>query len=431
MNTLKVSHLHYIILLMLLSIFTCRCIIEWLFPFYLGFPIGSTILVAIGILCSMYSLYYSYKTYRFGNKYLILIFIIYTSFVYYDLFISPEININQMLGVPKNQFDFAKETITILLTMLSATLCLKKMNYRSFSIITIVIISVFLFIYFSYQPYTIYRMTAEVARVERDKLVSEGYIDGFTIGNYIGLLFACNLYMSDKWTSKRVISSLISLFIGILCLIIQFLVFQRGPFLFLLTTLLFYSYAKGYISIRYLWLISLGLLFLIVFADNIFTLLNSISSSSLKRYDNIFSSGGTGRWGSRDSEYALSINQILESPFFGSYPRTLAVARIGHYPHNFLLELLMTFGILFTIPMIVLLWRAVKRSFLIIKHNRNESLFAIWFIYIFSCLFTSGSIMCHTSFWFTFVAVLSTQDVKFDRNIKLRRFFSDRYKITI
>ena len=401
-----------IVLCMLLATFTGRCLIQWVFPYYFNMPILSTLMVLVGITCSLYCVYYSFENlYRTGDKFLISLFVIYSMFVYYHLFVDPQIKIENMLHVPDNESAFFKESLTALLAMLSVPLCIKKLNYKRFSILTLLIVSLFLILYFTHIDYKIYLITAEVVGSARETIVPLGYVDGFTIGNNIGLIFACNLFMSDKWTKQYNLNIIITVVICIFCFVIQFFVFQRGPVIFLLTSLFFYLFSRGHLSVKGLLSLSFIIIILFLFGEEFISLLRNISSASYNRFLSISSDGGSGRIGSQDSEYASALKQIVKDPFFGSFPRTLAPARYGHYPHNLILELLMTFGLVFSLPLFILMFLAVKQSYKIIKERRNESLFAIWFIYILSTHLTSGTILNDTSFWFTFTFVLSSKEL--------------------
>lgn len=418
---------------MMLTVFTCRCFIQWLFPFYLNISYGATILSVVAFFSSMCCAVYSiYKSYRVNCKFLITLFVIYSLYIYYYLFISPKIQLSQMAHVPENSIDFIKSSVLILFVMLSSTLCARSLDCKKYAIITIFILLLFFFIYFSHIDFVLYKIIAEYDRAEREATIPRGYLDGFTIGNYMGLLFACNLFMWNKWTKNMKINLSISIAIGIVCFVIQFLVFKRGPIIFMISTFFFYLFARGVFSKKTIGLICIVLLVLSIGGDYILSLLSSISSSTIMRFTTILSDGGSGRFGSSDSEYVLAIKQILQDPIFGTYPRTLSVSRLGRYPHNIILELLMTFGLFFTIPIVILLWKAVKQSYFIIKNGGNETIFAIWFIYILSCRMTSGSIICDTNFWFCFAVVLCIDKTSINNPyFQRKRYISKRIKLLI
>jgi len=185
---------------------------------------------------------------------------------------------------------------------------------------------------------------------------------------------------------------------------------------------LFYYFCKGKIGkTLIISVLAISVLF-ILFGDSISQLISKYDISLFERFLNISEDGGSGRFGDSDAEYNLAFKQISEGPLFGTYFRITTV-RIGDYPHNFILELLMTFGMVFTMPFLIICWYGLKRSFRAIKNNLPIGVFCMVFINIYGAHLTSYSIAASDTMWLILAMVVGCKSMDEMEKPKIERLY--------
>ena len=119
----------------------------------------------------------------------------------------------------------------------------------------------------------------------------------------------------------------------------------------------------------------------------------------------------------RNEIYRFSFEEIMKSPFFGHGLSTIYVNsgfRII-YSHNFILQLMYDGGLLLTVPVLLIIGRAIYCAFT--QEDKNESIFTLFFIVF--CLprsFVSGDIWQNGFFWLFVMHSLKFHSIK--RKIK-------------
>lgn len=161
---------------------------------------------------------------------------------------------------------------------------------------------------------------------------------------------------------------------------------SRGPLIYLALVIgLFFLYS-GFFK-RYKWkirfLFFLISLFLIIGYDLILDLISVINPIISERLLSTIESADIS---GRDGAYEIGMNQFLSSPFFGDYFVLTSGPLAGLYPHNILIEALMTFGIIGSIPLFYLFIIGIKKGFYLLKMNQQQS----WVFLIFLSLFLKG-----------------------------------------
>ena len=395
--------------LALLLLISCRFLIEW-FPL-LGMPIISSLLAGILYLCLFGGLLYTLsnhnaKHFNRSTKILFGLYVIYSLYIIYYVIISPQIPRDDMANVPESDIKLLMEMVIIGITMFCVNAFYKLVNIDIWAKLTMFIIlvtSIFYFMQVNILLYTIYR---HMFATDPDMLASFGMIDSLAMGRYIGICFFCNLWLKGRITKNKWINLILFWLIAAYCFIVIVLIGQRGPILFLITTTLFYYYCKKVTSVRKLF----AYLFVVVvlLAVGIFSI-SYISEDTAERFEGIEDDNGSGRFGDDDSEYNLAWDQIQQGPILGSYFRTTAISRTGNYPHNIVLEMLMTFGIVFSLPLFYILYKSTKVCFCQIRDRGQGSLFCLMFVYILSCLMTSGTIVLNVYFWLLLTLVIANQ----------------------
>lgn len=114
--------------------------------------------------------------------------------------------------------------------------------------------------------------------------------------------------------------------------------------------------------------------------------------------------------GGRNVIYQTSFEAIKKSPIIG-YGIKGDMALLGTYPHNFILELTIQFGIPLTIFILFFLFTKIRRSIITDKEISNFLLMIC--IYAFTYLFVSGSFWALKEFWIVVsIIIVSSKKTK-------------------
>lgn len=391
-----------VLFIMLFLTLSCRIAIMMMPGF--GLPIISTFLVAWASLCRFYSAFSAFKTKEIViNIPFTTLFIIYTGFVLYQTFYSNIIPSDQCLGIDDLPAFIRSSFIILILSLLPYHLS-KYLDFVKFAKWTVILILLFVIIYSIRIGFVWYTLAYGLSRAEAEQIMPAGFIGGLAMNGFVGLMMCCNLYLYDKWTKSKFWNYLIFISLLIIGLVLQAMLVERGPILFFAATFLIMFTAKGIFSPKFCVVISVVVFLFVIFSGDILLLLNNIFPAISDKFTDF---SGSGRYGD-DSITSISIDKILEHPFFGFHCRMTDDRWFGTYPHNIILELLMTVGVFISIPIFYYLYKALIHCYQLIKYDRPEALFAIIFLYRFLCLMTSGTIVANTQFWFSLAFVLSS-----------------------
>ena len=99
----------------------------------------------------------------------------------------------------------------------------------------------------------------------------------------------------------------------------------------------------------------------------------------------------------RDDVYHNAWDLILYNPLFGSGISSYAYHYDGFYPHNIILQLLLEFGIIFSIPFFILLLKSLLISFISLKDDNKYNEFKVFIIFCFVC--SIPRLMLSSYFW--------------------------------
>lgn len=401
----KTSEVKYATFGMFFFILTCRCIIVWMPS--LGLPWISTLLVGLGDLCILICLYYAIKTRLlvFSNLFNFL-YVVYVFYIINDLFVNRQLSIDSMAAIPDSMFNFTQSSVLLFIMMSSSKLYSKYVDFVKLAKVSCFVILAFMIIYQMQVGFAWSGMFYGMRMDDVDALKPTGYIDGLLMNNFIGLLFASNLYLHNKWTQKRILNIFITSVISFICFIIQFMLVERGPILFQVVTILIFLYAKGVANNKYLIHIIIVSFVLYLFSDMIIRQLTILSPQMIEKITGDVT--GSGRLGDDSSIFNLSIKQIMQAPVFGSYCRITISPWVGMFPHNIVLEFIMTFGLFFSIPMFYLMVKAFVQSVKMIQNNTRDSLFGLIYIFTTLCLTTSGTVLSKTVFWLSLAYIINT-----------------------
>ena len=401
----------YILTLLLIFLFPVRFLIGTL-PYYEMAWISSLLLyieVALLGACFVFACFHWTEIRLNRNsKALFFLYIIYFVFIYNQVIVSPQIPRALMMDVPEENLTAFREFVIQTLSMILVLGFRKHISFKLFAKITVILTFLTFFAYFNkvdYRNYGILNIMDKQTNGEFEIITS------FRIAGYMVFAFFCNYVVKDDWTKRKYIDKVFFYLCSIVFVLGLFITIKRGPIIsfFVILGLIFYLRNKNKIILVAL-LCGLCILFLGDFLNDI--LQNNVSGLA-DRFITMADSGGSGRIGSDGSVYGTAFEQIKGSPITGSYFRLLRSTYIdrGSYPHNILLELLMTGGLLLSIPFFILLWKALRIDIRLIKLGGEQALPALCFLYVLLSLMTSSSLLFKTEFW-VFLAILCSYNLK-------------------
>lgn len=336
------------------------------------------------------------------------IYWIYSAYLIYYIVISPQLPRDAMLGVPIANSRVFQEIISIGLICPLIAKYHGYVNYIFISKASAVFLYIILILYSLTQNIAVYAFVRDL----NDTLLSDyGLVSAFFVGQYAIIAFFFCLWAKDAWSHNKVINNLIIIVAFSFTLFLLLLLNQRGPVLFFFLTILFYYYSKHKTNLKTVLTFLLFMGLVAIFYNDIILIIRSFAPDIIDRFMAIQDDGGSGRFGDDNSLYYLAIQQIKESPLIGSYFRVLSssVGHYGSYPHNFILELLMTFGLVFTIPFLWLLLIATKNSKTLLYTKHPMGVFGLIFIYIYLSHLTSHSIIFDAQVWCSLALMLSVK----------------------
>ena len=113
----------------------------------------------------------------------------------------------------------------------------------------------------------------------------------------------------------------------------------------------------------------------------------------------------------RDGAYDIAIGQFLSSPLYGDYFVLTSGPLAGLYPHNIILESLMTLGLIGSIPLFILFLRSIYQGIKLFKINHQF----VWLFFIFLSVFFKGqstwNLYASDELWIS-MAILVTIKIK-------------------
>lgn len=417
------NYIKYSINLLLFCIFPLRLLLVWL-PMQ-GYPILATFIAMIEFLCIIILLF---DTIFFGRNvrkniplwFFNVLYWIFSAYLLYYIIIQPLMPRQFMLQVPLENKDVIQNIITIGMVCPLISNYLRYVNNIQFSKMASIFLYFVLIIYIIIEDVKVYFFLKTTDEVYASDY---GLVDALTIGQYSIMAFIFGYWARNEWTSNKIINSLIIWLMFLFTFILLLVLTQRGPILFFVITFLILFLVEKGINVHSLSLIVVSIWFLTIFYDELLSLISSISPEIVGRFLSILGDGGSGRFGDTNSEYYLAFEQISNNPYWGSYFRTLSGfvgGRYGNYPHNFVLELLMTFGVIFTIPFLWVTWCAIKNSYYAIRNHYTNGVWGLLLFNILLCHLTSYTICFDVHFWCSIALALSIRVKKGDKRYRHR-----------
>lgn len=321
-----------------------------------------------------------FNFYKFELKlflYFILIFLVYSLAMLKGEFFYG-LNYSQPLTY---SFLFLILVVLIPLVVFSKIKILSEFLFIRYSIFFIVMTLVFLMI--SYNKLLLSDFITST-RFHTEK------VNAIVIGHLAVSLF----YLSLIYYKKYKLNVMLFAFLAITSLVILFLTQSRGALVSFVLVFFFYLLKSGFLkNIKFIFTLFLFLfaIFLLFFASGMDTYFDA--------YLKIGSSNDLSAI-SRFSSYHGALCMIERYPLFGS---GIEEPITKYYPHNILLELLMSVGffgfILFLLPILI--------SFFVI-FNKPIDIFSIFYIQYFAASMFSGSVWNSYILWYMLFYILAS-----------------------
>lgn len=391
--------------LLLLMVLPGQFIVQVL-PFY-GLSSVSSLIVSSRFVLSLAILFYivsnigSFIVTKEAKK-LFALYVLYFSFVMFYVFISPQIPRELMMDVPETNSIFFITLLQQSILIFIFAVCANKIRYALFAKWTTIITLLCIIVYFSVVDPRIYGIldTMDLKEAKRDEVQ---FIGVFMISGFIASGFCSAISLYEKWCKNTKLDWLILFSTSILLFLSLLIIVKRGPIIsasLSLCILLYFRYkkmssGKKLFCFMFLTIALIGL-------DSLGTSLSqNFENGILYRFSTIFETGGSGRFGDEDSVFSLAVSQFLSNPIVGSYFRITTGQNIGEYPHNIVLELLLTCGFFISIFYFIALWKVIKKVIMSIEEREVILPIALLFIYVIMAMMFSSSIIFHTLFWTT------------------------------
>ncbi|WP_346861023.1 oligosaccharide repeat unit polymerase [uncultured Draconibacterium sp.] len=192
--------------------------------------------------------------------------------------------------------------------------------------------------------------------------VGEG-LNAITMGRFSISIFIIAFYVFLK--EKKVSYRILSVFSMLLCLLVAALTGSRGPFVTLALVILFFFLVQKNTK-NVLRFMVVSLLLFVLLKGTILNFLESRGASIFIRMEQaIYEQNFSGR----TQKYLDALHSFQENPIFGHYFVLDKGENAGGHPHNLLLEVLITTGLLGIIPFLYILLSNLKKSVWVISKD--------------------------------------------------------------
>ena len=229
------------------------------------------------------------------------------------------------------------------------------------------------------------------------RLSAKEGVDSISLGHFGTSLVILSISILN--TSKKYIYKIISVFSIFTGVIIMGLANSRGPILALLVCLIIYIWVKKKYSI----LMFLIFLMIIIssYIDSISEFFLSYGSDTVQRL--LFTienfNGQEDITSGRDNIYTEAFNVFSESPIFGDHFLLQKGAFKGEYPHNFILEALISNGLIGVILYLFIIITTFYQACKLMMLSREYTFISLLFVQYLVFSMTSRSMINLPVFW--------------------------------
>jgi O-antigen ligase len=354
-------------------------------------------LALIGIVTSIGSGLYQ----KFLTREMVFLFLLY---IYYIFIVKDDISNIDAKGIVLD----AQEKNLIMLRMtrlvffpLLAVLLFRVKDLKLFRLAKAILISLTISLILA-----LVVLEVTIGSVVDERLSIEGELNSLNMGYWGATLFMMCLFyvIKEKNKTQKYILGAISLIIALYIMLISG---SRGPIIY--SFIIFYYFilnTSAFSSIKKYVNAILILTLILVLIDYTF-LTDVIGLFNPALEERIISTIVDNEVSGRDRLYVIALDQFYSSPFFGDFFLLTSGHYKGEYPHNILLEALMTLGLFGALPFFYLLIQTFKRVHLMIKINDNTTWIGLLFLVSFFKGLSTWNLYGNTLLWVSMAIILS------------------------
>ena len=341
----------------------------------------------------------------------VIYFLIYSIVIYFDLTTDRKYPLTEMLGCPKSVSNFITTTLIILLFIIQAPLY-KKIKDFSFLIKSYIILNLPLVLF--------YINTVGVVEIQFDESVTD--ISTLTLASTASYCLLLAIIFRNSFTKSKILNKALLVLVFLATMSVWGNLAKRGAILWFFVTLILYYLLKSK-NIKYT-LVKCGIVIGIVYLAMpiIISGIEQLSPFLAERIEATIVEGNTSGRMDEDGGFEIATKQFYESPITGSYFRIVTTNLLwqGMYPHNIILEVLITFGVLGLIPLLYFVWKIISKLRYSFKNSQGnqtsiEQVLGIMFINTFFSMMTSGTLLLSLPFWVNIAILLTTINKKNDK----------------
>lgn len=353
------------------------------------------------------------RTPRYNKVFLfyVLFFLIYSVVIYFDLTTDLKYPMSNMLGCPKSVMEFITTTLIILFFILQAPLYQKIKDFGFL---------VKYYILFNLPLVLLYINTVGVVEIQLDESITD--ISTLTLASTATNCLLLAIIFKNSFTKNKILNNAILVLVFLATMSVWGDLAKRGAILWFFVTLIIYVILKSK-NIK-VTIIKCCLIFAVVyhFLPTVLSAVGNFSPFLAERIESTLVEGNTSGRMEEEGGYEYAIAQFYESPMLGSYFRIVTTNPVwrGMYPHNVILEMLITVGIVGFIPFVYFIGKILSKLRKSFRNKPNdnsiEKVLGVLFINIFFSLMSTGTILLYLPFW-VIIAILLTINV--NKNGKL------------
>lgn len=349
-----------------------------------------------------------------GKKFFVF-FLTYNLFLVIYLFVFPIYKLEDLKGFPGaasgSTFAFFYRSIQIVVYILSAETIIKHLSVKKYILVSFLAAVI---------PSILFIQYVGVDAIQYLEHLDDEAFSLLALGYCNSTLLVLEILFFKKFVSDGMLSTLFSCVVIVSVVYILFVGGERGPIIWAFVNLCICFYILSKKVSRYLIYLALISIFLFINIDIIIETIRPYVPRAAEKMELTFKEGDTnGRFDMDNEEgstYIIGIKQFASSPICGSYFRMITNHKVfrGHYPHNVFIEMLITMGLLGTIPFILLLLKAYKKVHKVIKRGGlqdSQLCCLVIFLGVFLQLQTTWSIVANAAFW-TFFYIMCIFDLK-------------------
>lgn len=328
---------------------------------------------------------------------LILFYILYYFVVYYDLYYTDIASI--YFNNKEKELILIRMSRLVLIPVI-ASLIIRIEGFKNIRLIIAICWSLFVSLILA-----LFVLNISFGSSVAERMEIEGELNSLNMGYWSATLFLLLVYLFFQFKNKiKFIPYLPAL---LLSLYLMVAAGSRGPLIYSFIIVYYYfSFVEvGKIYKRVGNVISFIVVLIVIIDYTVVTDIIGMYNSDLQ--ERLISSVENQEISGRDRIYITALNQFVESPIFGSFFVLETGWYKGQYPHNILIEALITFGLLGAIPFFIFIYKTLKRTHFLIKKNHRMSWLGLIFLISFFKGLSTWTLYGNTLLWMSMFVILT------------------------